>query len=94
MKENSYFLIVRLHLIPALKRYQDAAFGQGIQAAEGGAALHYLVRIDLLACTNFHIDKRTLPETVLDDRGAAVLDDELVTSRMQDKLLADAVDKP
>ena len=52
--------------------------------------IHDLVGIDLLAGTNFHIDERALPETVLDDRRAAVFNDKLVTSRVQDKLLSDS----
>jgi hypothetical protein len=54
-----------------LKGYQYATFSQWIQSAESGAAsramINNLIRVDFLARAYFHIDKSSLPESILDD---------------------------
>lgn len=44
--------------------------------------LNDLIGVYLLARANLHIDERSLPEAVLDDRRLAVLDDQLMTAGM------------
>ena len=44
--------------------------------------LNDLIGVYLLARAYLHIDERSLPEAVLDDRRLAVLDDQLMTAGM------------
>ena len=46
------------------------------------------IGVNLLTRTDFHIDKRTLPKTIFDDRCLPFFNHQFMTARVQNKLLA------
>ena len=56
--------------------------------------INNLVRVNLLARAYFNIDKRSLPEAILNDRSLSVFYNQLVSSRMKNKLFTYTINKP